>query len=120
MIRRVVSGVAKAHGATFEMEYLNGYGSIVNDARATKIVCDTVAAMFGKRALKTVGPRMGAEDFSEYLKLARGCFVHIGTGNAKKRTDAPHHNPRFRVDESVLWMGTALMARLAYDRTAAR
>jgi amidohydrolase len=120
MIRRVVNGVAKAHGAAFEMEYLNGYSSIVNDARATKAVCSTVAAMFGKAALKKVGPKMGAEDFSEYLKLARGCFASIGTGNAGKRTNVPHHNPKFNVDESVLWMGTALMATLAYERGRGR
>jgi len=63
---------------------------------------------------------MGAEDFSEYLKVARGCFMNLGTGDPGRRTDVPHHNPRFRVDESVLWMGAAVLAKLGVERGAAR
>jgi len=116
MIRRVVAGVAKAHGAKFEMEYLAGYDALVNDRRATGWVREMIADMFGGEALKELGPRMGAEDFSEYLKLARGCFFMLGTGNRRLGTDVSHHNPRFRVDESALWRGVAVMARLAVER----
>ena len=120
MIRRVVDGICRAHGAKFEMEYLAGYDSLVNDARATKAARGVIVELFGAKAVKAVGPRMGAEDFSEYLKVARGCFMNLGTGDPGRRTDVPHHNPRFRVDESVLWMGAAVLAKLGVERGAAR
>jgi len=120
MIRRVVDGVCKAHGARFEMEYLHGYDAVVNDRRSCERACAIAADLFGKNCLATFGPRMGAEDFSEYLKVARGCFIHLGTGNRKKGTDAPHHNPHFKVDESVLWMGVALLTRIAWERGGAK
>ena len=69
---------------------------------------------------RDIGPKMGAEDFSEYLKVRPGCFLMLGTGDHKKGTDVDHHNPRFKVDESVLWMGVALMSRIGFDRAAAR
>ena len=120
MIRRVVSGVARAHGAHFDMKYEKGYDALVNDAKATGWVRDTAAALFGKNVLHPVGPRMGAEDFSEYLKKVRGCFFSLGTGDRKKKTDAPHHSPYFKVDESVLWRGAAMLTALAWQRGAAR
>jgi amidohydrolase len=118
MIRRVVSGVAKAHGARFEMEYLAGYDAVVNDARATRAASAAAISLFGRAALVSEGPQMGAEDFCEYAKCAPGCFIRMGTGNRAKRTDVAHHNPKFNVDESVLWMGAALLAKLAVERGA--
>lgn len=120
MIRRVVDGVCRAHGARFEMEYLNGYDAVINDAKSALRVQEIAADMFGRDCLAFYGPRMGAEDFSEYLKVAPGCFFSLGTGDHRKGTDVPHHNPRFKVDESVLWMGVAMLTRLAWERGAAR
>lgn len=120
MIRRVVSGIARAHGARFEMEYLNGYDAVVNDKRATQAAIDAAVGLYGKSCLVFEGPQMGAEDFFEYLKCAPGCFIRMGTGNRARRTDVAHHNPKFNVDESVLWKGTALMAKLAVERGARR
>jgi len=119
MIARVVTGIAKAHGAAAKVEYLAGYDALVNDGRATACVRAAAEQLFGAKALAHLGLKMGAEDFSEYMKLARGCYFGIGIGNAKKGTDAPHHNPNFKVDESVLWMGAAMMAKIAWERSAA-
>lgn len=114
MISRVLGGIAKAHGVAFEMECERGYDAVVNDAKAAERVRDAAAAMFGKKSLHAMGPQMGAEDFSEYLKCARGCFFMLGTGNKKKKTDISHHSPYFKVDESVLYRGTAMLAKLAW------
>ena len=57
MIRRVVNGVCKAHGAEFEMEYLAGYDAVVNDARAVDRVNEIAADLFGRKCLATSAPR---------------------------------------------------------------
>lgn len=118
MIRRVVAGVAKACGAKFDMTYENGYDALVNDEKAVAHVQRAARELFGKNALFFHGPRMGAEDFSEYLKVARGCFFSLGTGDKRKKTDVSHHNPFFKVDESVLWRGAAMFLKLAVERGA--
>jgi amidohydrolase len=58
---------------------------------------------------------MGSEDFSYYGKVAPAVFVNLGTGCAEKKTDMPHHSPKFDVDESVLWNGTALHTAFAWQ-----
>lgn len=117
MIRRVLGGVCKACGATFEMEYERGYDALVNDAKAAARVRRTAVDLFGKGVLVHRGPQMGAEDFSEYLKVARGCYFNLGTGNKSKGTDVSHHSPYFKVDESALYRGAAMLASLAWERS---
>jgi len=119
MIRRVVAGVAKSYGAKFDMTYENGYDALVNDKRAADRVRRAAEDLFGPKALFFHGPRMGAEDFSEYLKVARGCFFSLGIGDKRKKTDVAHHNPYFKVDESVLWRGVAMFLKLSAEHGAA-
>lgn len=120
LIRRVVSGVARAHGAGFEMRYDRGYSAVVNSVRETGGVRALAEDLFGKAVLAKDRPEMGAEDFSEYLKKAPGCYFKLGSANRRVGSDAPGHSPYFKVDESILWMGTAMMSALAFGRGAGK
>jgi amidohydrolase len=48
-----------------------------------------------------------------------GCFIFIGSANAEKHLDAPHHHPRFDFDERALPRAAALIAAAAADYLAA-
>ena len=37
----------------------------------------------------------------------------LGAANPAKGASFPHHSPHFRIDEDVLWQGTALLAHMA-------
>ena len=56
---------------------------------------------------------MTAEDMSEFLSRVPGCFFFIGSANAAKGLNAPHHNPHFDIDEDVLPLGVAVLASTA-------
>ena len=44
---------------------------------------------------------MIGEDFSHYLKVRPGAFFFLtGCGNEDKGITAPHHNPKFDIDEN--------------------
>ena len=58
---------------------------------------------------------MVGEDFSFYLQRVPGVYLLLGIRNEEKGIIYPHHHPRFDVDESVLWKGTALYSLLAYN-----
>jgi amidohydrolase len=118
MIRRVLDGVCRAHGARFKLDYESGYDVLVNDAAACEHVRAAVVELFGRKRLVVREPRMGGEDFSEYLKLRPGCFWSLGAGDAKKKTNTPHHSPHTMFDESVLWMGVAMHIKIVMDRTS--
>ncbi len=53
---------------------------------------------------------MGAEDMSEYLAVVPGAFFFVGSANAQRGLDYPHHHPRFDIDEEALVIGASLLA----------
>ncbi|KPU62507.1 peptidase M20 [Thermococcus sp. EP1] len=77
-------------------------------------------AKFVMKTARELGPitkaemTMGAEDFAFYLQKVPGAFIFLGIRNEEKGIIYPHHHPRFDVDESVLWKGSALYSLLAY------
>jgi amidohydrolase len=56
---------------------------------------------------------MVSEDFSEFANRVPACFMLLGSGNAELGLNAPHHNPRFDIDERALPIGAALLATTA-------
>jgi len=55
-------------------------------------------------------PTLLAEDFAVYLEHCPGLFFLLGNRNPAQAILAPLHNPAFRVDESILPRGSALLA----------
>ena len=116
MIRRVVAGVCKSSGATFELRYEKGHDVLINDAGATEVARVGAIELFGKKCLHDNPPRLAGEDFSEYLKQAPGCLIRLGTADRKRGTCIAHHSPLYRLDERGLWRGVALLSKLAWER----
>jgi metal-dependent amidase/aminoacylase/carboxypeptidase family protein len=104
-MERILGGIASAHGASYEFEYVEGYPSVVNDPDLTALVREVA----GERLIEC--PRlMAGEDFSAYLRVAPGCFFFVGAGSP----DAfPHHHPRFTIDEDALPVGIETLTRTA-------
>ena len=114
-VRRQVADVlghaAAAAGAELELEYLEGYPPLVNDPVATEVVAAAAAARLGAAAV-SAGPRlMVSDDFARYLQRVPGCYLVLGAGGTAP--GAPHHHPRFDIDEAVLPAGVAILADAA-------
>ncbi|MNW11120.1 putative hydrolase YxeP [compost metagenome] len=58
---------------------------------------------------------MAGEDFSFYLEKIPGCFFFVGAGNPEQGITAPHHHPRFDIDERAVLQSARLLAELAAD-----
>ena len=58
---------------------------------------------------------MGGEDFAYYLKELPGAFMFLSSSNPAKGTDVAHHNPKFNVDEDVLWEGAAVFVAVVEE-----
>jgi amidohydrolase len=56
---------------------------------------------------------MGGEDMAVYFDHAPGCFVFVGSANAQRGLDQPHHSPRFDFDEDALLIGTQFLLEVA-------
>jgi len=119
-VKNICISVAAAHGCTAEVDWQEGYPSVVNDARLTAEATGVIAARFGENRLLEIGVIMPGEDFSCLHEGRPGFFVELGTRNESLKTDAPHHNPHYRMDEAALAYGVQYeydVARALLDGT---
>jgi len=62
-------------------------------------------------------PTMGAEDFAYFADEVPGCMIRLGCA-APDDPDPPSlHSPDFRLDESALVTGVALLRAMAFHLT---
>jgi len=118
--RTICESVAAAHGCTARLDWFDGYPSVVNDVKLTAEAERVIVERFGSAQTQKIGVIMPGEDFSYMLAGRPGFFVELGTRNAEKQTDAPHHNPRYRLDEDALLFGVQYqydVARALLDGT---
>lgn len=109
-IRAIVENVTKAHGATFDLEYIKSYPAIQNDADLNAKAKASTVKVLGKENVFDA-PRMTAsEDFSYYNKIAPTCFMVLGVGEG-----VANHNPKFNLDENALSNGVKAQIQTILD-----
>jgi len=110
----LVRGITEGYGATYTFNYQHGYRALRNDPGTTALLREVVRETLGSGVTLHEGkPNMGGEDFSAYLTKAPGTFILIGAGNVEEGVTAPHHHPRFTVDERALDHGVELYVAAA-------
>ena len=112
-VKDVVEGTAAALGGSATIEIKSISPATVNDERVAQLVRDTAIDVMGAANVSADQFTMGAEDMSEFLNRVPGCFFFLGSANAEKGLNYPHHNPRFDIDESILPNGVAILAGAA-------
>ncbi|MDR3265095.1 MAG: amidohydrolase [Synergistaceae bacterium] len=111
---RLFKTIGEAYRCKVDFKYNRLLPSTINDGNMTALAKSVAESLLGEKNVRESALVMGSEDFSYYGKVAPAVFVNLGTGCAEKKTDMPHHSPKFDVDESVLWNGTALHAAFAW------
>ena len=114
----LLRGLCDAYGASYTFTYQRGYRSLSNDPAVTERLRGVVRDVLPEAQLTEGQPIMGGEDFSAYLTKAPGTFVLIGAGNVAKGITAPHHHPKFMVDEAALEHGVKIYVGAARALTA--
>lgn len=110
-ITAVVEGVAQAHGCRAEINYVQGYPVVVNDAQAVELAAEVAADLVGPDAVDDDFPKlMGSEDFAYMLQRCPGALVRIGNGPADDGRGL--HNPRYDFNDLNLPFGAAFWCQL--------
>jgi amidohydrolase len=104
-MERVIKGITEAHGADYEFSYERGYKPVINDEGLTREIEETAREVVGEANVEIMPPSMGGEDFSAYGQRAPSAFYLVGAGNEGRGITAPHHHPRFDIDEDALAIG---------------
>ena len=113
---RILTKVAEAHGASAEVRIDEGYPPTLNDGRAVAIVEQLATELYGEGTyIEVPAPSMGAEDFSYVLQKVPGAMAFLGVAppNADPWSQAPIHNAKMMVEESVLPRGVAMHCAFA-------
>ena len=112
-MRRVVEGVAAAHGLTAEVALEIGPPPLINASQPAAWARRAVEKVLGEEAIVPLGPlNLAAEDFASYLEQMPGCFLRIGA-REKGGATIPAHSPRFYAAPESIFVGAAVLAEAA-------
>ena len=108
--REVVIQVAAGMGCQADVDIRPLTPAVYNDAEVTELVANTAAELFPSSPIEKRFTTMGSEDMAYLMQDVPGCYFLVGSANPQKGLDAPHHHPRFDVDEQALVSAVALMS----------
>src|SRR5690606_6006433 len=106
-LRGIATDVARAHGATVELDipWLDSYPVTRNDAALTRRMWPVLER---HATVTEMDPITGAEDFSMYGEHAPALFFFVGVTPPDQDMDKvpTNHSPLFYMDEQALRVGT--------------
>jgi hippurate hydrolase len=118
-IRRVVDGIAAAHGVSATLTIDTGYPVTVNDRTFAGNALGVARSVVGAdHVIELPHPIMGAEDFSYVLQEVPGAMMFLGATPPEidLATAAPNHSNRVYFDEQAMAGGIATYAAIALDQ----
>lgn len=113
-IRGMSTAIAATFGGSCECEIIWGAPPVVNDEAMAELAAASVSDLFEPKDIinNFPIPNLGGEDFAHYLQKVPGAFFFLSSSNPEKGTDVPHHNPRFNIDEDVMWKGSVAFVKI--------
>ncbi len=112
-IGELADSVARAHGATAEIDFGIGYPATINDPCVADIVRDAARDVLGSESVRSGPMTMAGEDFAFLLQARPGVMFLLGMRDEERGLVHPHHSPLFQVAEDVLPLGLEIMLRAA-------
>lgn len=115
-IEEIARGVCAVNRADCEFLYEYKYPPLVNDREFTKAFVESARKLLPEeRIVEIPKPSMGGEDMAYFLEKAPGTFVCLNNPKAVGGQIYPHHHAKFDIDESLMWLGSALMVQTSVD-----
>jgi amidohydrolase len=115
-LRRLIPGIAAAHGASAVIDIEEGFPVTMCDARAVQFGEGVWKSLYGDGAWHGLHhPIMGAEDFAYVLEKVPGAMFFLGAAHEGDdwRSCCGLHSNRMVLDDSVMARGAAFHAAVA-------
>jgi amidohydrolase len=109
-IQQVIEGVASAMECRADVDIQSLTPAVVNDSDVTQTVLQAARELWPEGELDAGFKTTVSEDMSLMLQQVPGCYFFVGTANDARGFNAPHHHPRFDIDESAMPRAAALMS----------
>lgn len=115
-MREISTGIGAAMGVSVNFIYDYKYPPVINDNLVVEETIESLGDIFDEGTLLEIHePLMGGEDYAFYLKEAPGTFLFLSNPGEIDGSFHGHHHPKFNIDESLLYMGTASFVKVALD-----
>ncbi len=103
--------IARVLGGDYVLKYEQGYPATVNNAAVVEIMREAAIDLIGEANVVDIKPKTWSEDFSFFANQIPGAFMFLGAEIEGDRRS--HHSPFFDIDESGLYVGTAVLTETA-------
>lgn len=115
---KLIHAVAESYGIRAEVSFSRATKVLVNDAQAVERVRKVAKELVGDAGYGDMEkPMAGGEDYASIVAEIPGAFVFVGAcpPEIDHRTAPTNHSARAMFDDSVLPLGAALLAALAFE-----
>lgn len=113
-MQEICDGMAKGYGVEIELDMRNVFDVLENDPALADALLGAAREMVGDKAQLKTDLVMGSEDFADMLQVVPGAYCTIG-----HKGTVPLHNPGFVLDDDILPLGAAILARMVELRGTA-
>lgn len=113
--RQITDGIAAMNGGTAKVTITKHMPYVLNDKIITEKVEETAAKLLGRENIKPRVRGMGGEDFSFMSRVKPCTQFDLGCRFAGTEEPSPVHNPKFRLNEDCLKVGTEMFVQFVLD-----
>ena len=115
---KLIHSIADAYGVTAEVSFSQATKVLMNDQGAVERVRKVAKELVGERGYQEMEkPIAGGEDYASIVAEVPGAFIFVGACPPDiDHTTAPtNHSAKAMFDDSVIPLGAALLASLAFE-----
>lgn len=114
---KLIHSIAEGFGTKAEVEFGRATKVLMNDVAAVERVESVARQLVGDGYMTMQNPIAGGEDFASIVKEVPGAFVFVGAcpPEIDYQTAPTNHSAKAKFDDSVLPLGAALLAALAFS-----
>ncbi|MDQ6596373.1 M20 family metallopeptidase [Bacillus salipaludis] len=110
---RIIHGTCYLADSSYEFLYERGYPAVVNHAKETDFLITCAEEVPEVQMIEETEPQMGGEDFAYYLERVPGTFFFTGAKPEGVEKPAPHHHPKFDIDEKAMLIAAKTLGTAA-------
>ncbi|MCH5186099.1 MAG: amidohydrolase [Oscillospiraceae bacterium] len=116
-LEKIAKNTSESMGADCEFNFKKLFPPLINDKKITDITVNA-ARKLGIGVVWLERASMAGDDFAYFSQNVPGTYFKLGVGNKKRGIIHPIHSPEFRIEESALHIGSAVLAKSALDYLA--
>jgi amidohydrolase len=101
LLDKAVGSLMAWSGAGYSLDYVQAIPPVVNDLAVINAATGGISRILGEDMVVATEPSMGGEDFANYLSVAPGALLRLGSSGRGHDL----HSPGFILDEATIGVG---------------